>query len=186
MHDAGAALRGVAADMRAGEPQVLAQELHQQGARIDIAGDGFAVHRHGNGRHDIPPNSGPKSPLFAPLGPGGDSGSKSRRFGPDALWNRIKSEPRPGRVKGSEGESVTGGAGRLTALQPAGEILEKIVGDLLGGAVDQALAELGELAADLRLDIVGQQRAAVLFGSATVAPPLAKPATPPSPSPEIL
>ena len=35
MHDAGAALGGVAADMRAGEPQVLAQELHQQRARFD-------------------------------------------------------------------------------------------------------------------------------------------------------
>ena len=37
MDDAGAALRGVAADMGAGEAQVLAQELHQQRARIDIA-----------------------------------------------------------------------------------------------------------------------------------------------------
>ena len=36
MHDAGAALAGVAADVRAGEPQVLAQELHQQRARIDV------------------------------------------------------------------------------------------------------------------------------------------------------
>ena len=44
--DAGAALRGVAADMGAGEPQVLAQVLHQQGARVDVGGDGFAVHRH--------------------------------------------------------------------------------------------------------------------------------------------
>ena len=39
----------------------------------------------------------------------------------------------------------------------------KIVGDLLGDAIDQPLAELGELAADLRLDIVGEQRAAVFF-----------------------
>ena len=38
VHHAGAALAGVAADMRAGEPQVLAQELHQQGARIDVGG----------------------------------------------------------------------------------------------------------------------------------------------------
>ena len=46
MHHAGAALAGVAADMRAGEPQVLAQELHQQRARIDVGGGGLAVHRH--------------------------------------------------------------------------------------------------------------------------------------------
>ena len=51
LHDAGAALRGVAADMRAGEPQILAQQLHQQRARIDIGGDGFAVHGEGNGCH---------------------------------------------------------------------------------------------------------------------------------------
>jgi hypothetical protein len=39
--------------------------LHQQGARFDVASDGFAVHRHGYGRHDLPPIfSGPKNPLF--------------------------------------------------------------------------------------------------------------------------
>ena len=37
MHDAGAALGGVAADMGAGQPQILAQELDQQRARLDIA-----------------------------------------------------------------------------------------------------------------------------------------------------
>ena len=35
-----------------------------------------------------------------------------------------------------------------------GKFLEKVVGDFFGGAVDQALAELGQLASDLRLDIV--------------------------------
>src|SRR5579862_6044478 len=48
------------------------------------------------------------------------------------------------------------------ALHRIGEIAEEVVGDLFGGAVDQALAKLRELAADLRLDVVGQQRAAVL------------------------
>src|SRR5690348_16672018 len=65
MHDAGAALGRVAADMRAGQPEVLAQELHQQGARLDFAGDGFPVHRHGHGRHRIPPTLGPNRPLLA-------------------------------------------------------------------------------------------------------------------------
>ena len=37
--------------MRAGEPQIFAQQLHQQRARIDIGGNGFAVHRQGNGCH---------------------------------------------------------------------------------------------------------------------------------------
>ena len=36
MDDAGAALAGVAADMGAGQPQMLAQELDQQRARIDV------------------------------------------------------------------------------------------------------------------------------------------------------
>jgi hypothetical protein len=55
VNDASATLRSVAADMRTGQPQILAQKLHQQGARFDIPADGFAVHRHGYGRHDLPP-----------------------------------------------------------------------------------------------------------------------------------
>ena len=51
MDDAGAALARVAADMGAGEAQGLAQELHEQRARLDVAGDGFAVHRHADGGH---------------------------------------------------------------------------------------------------------------------------------------
>src|SRR5258708_39657428 len=50
------------------------------------------------------------------------------------------------------------------ALHRLGEIREKFVGQFLGRTVDQPLAELGELAADLRLDVVGQQSAAILFG----------------------
>ena len=38
VNDAGAALRGVASDMGAGQAQILPQELHQQRARIDIRG----------------------------------------------------------------------------------------------------------------------------------------------------
>ena len=53
MDDAAAALRGVAADMGAGQPQDLAQELDQQRARLDGGVDGFAVHRQRNGRHGI-------------------------------------------------------------------------------------------------------------------------------------
>src|SRR5690349_9569430 len=53
---------------------------------------------------------------------------------------------------------------RLAASNRGGELLEKIVGHLLGGAVDQPLAELRELAANLCVDIVGEQRAAILVG----------------------
>jgi len=55
MNDAGAALRRVAADMRAGEAQVFAQVLSQQGAGIDIRRHRLAVDRHGNGNHRLPP-----------------------------------------------------------------------------------------------------------------------------------
>src|SRR5450432_3205784 len=51
MHDAGAALRGVAADMGAGQPQIFTQKLHQQGARVDIVFYGIAVHDQGDFGH---------------------------------------------------------------------------------------------------------------------------------------
>ena len=38
--------------MGAGQPQILAQQLHQKRARIDIDGDGFAVHGEGYGCHE--------------------------------------------------------------------------------------------------------------------------------------
>src|ERR1700736_4375143 len=45
------ALRGIAADMGAGQPQVLAQELHQQRPGVDIGVDGVTVHNQGNLGH---------------------------------------------------------------------------------------------------------------------------------------
>src|SRR6201986_831956 len=48
MDDAGAALRGVAADMGTGEAQVFAQKLDQQGTGVDIGANGVAVDDHGN------------------------------------------------------------------------------------------------------------------------------------------
>ena len=46
-HGAGAALRGVAADVRAGEPQVLADEGDEQRARLDFGRGRLAVDLHG-------------------------------------------------------------------------------------------------------------------------------------------
>jgi hypothetical protein len=37
--------------MSAGEPQVLAQELHEERARLDFAADRLSVHRHGHDGH---------------------------------------------------------------------------------------------------------------------------------------
>ena len=46
---AGTALAGVAADMRAGQTQVLAQEIHEQIARLDVARVVGPVHVHAHG-----------------------------------------------------------------------------------------------------------------------------------------
>ena len=43
MNDTGAALAGIATDMRAGEPALIAQKLHQQRARLDLGHDRLAV-----------------------------------------------------------------------------------------------------------------------------------------------
>ena len=51
MHDAGAALAGVAADMGAGQVQMIAQQMDQKGAVLDIGRDRLAVHRQFDGRH---------------------------------------------------------------------------------------------------------------------------------------
>src|SRR5215470_9997015 len=52
----------------------------------------------------------------------------------------------------------------LLTLHRLGEIGEEFVGQFLGRAIDQALAELRQLAADLGFDIVAEQRAAILVG----------------------
>src|SRR5271163_241716 len=51
MDDAGAALRRVAADMGAGQAQVLAQELDEQRSRIEIGRHMPAVYRHRDMNH---------------------------------------------------------------------------------------------------------------------------------------
>ena len=45
MDDAGAALAGVAADMGAGQVEIFAQEMNEEGPVLDIGGDRLAVHR---------------------------------------------------------------------------------------------------------------------------------------------
>ena len=52
MNDASAALAGVAADMCAGQFQLFAQEIDEQGPFFNIRGDGRAVHRHGHRWHE--------------------------------------------------------------------------------------------------------------------------------------
>ena len=67
------------------------------------------------------------------------------------------------------------------------KLAKNCVGELARGGIDQPAAELGDLAADVGLDRVGQHRGVrPSSGSETSAPPLAKPAMPPLPSPVIV
>src|SRR5215467_2343763 len=178
MNDAGPALRGIAADMGPGQPQIFAEKLHQQSAGFDITGDGFSVDRHGHGWHELTPNLGPKALFFADVpSDGGGSPAKSGRFSPDFHFGtRITLNPDYGPGQGiqkaknawSPGDTNSG------ARNSRGEFLKEIIGNLLGGAIDQALAKLSELAADLRLDVVREQSAAVLFSKRDRRPTLCK------------
>jgi hypothetical protein len=51
MHDTGAALAGVAADMGAGQIQMIAQEMDKKSSVFDIGRDSLAVHRQFDCRH---------------------------------------------------------------------------------------------------------------------------------------
>jgi hypothetical protein len=45
MDRAGAALAGIAADMRPGQPEMVAQKMNEKGAIFDIGGHRLAVYR---------------------------------------------------------------------------------------------------------------------------------------------
>src|SRR5216110_1762467 len=51
MHDTGAALAGIAADMGAGQVQMVAQEIDKEGPVLDLGRDRLAVHRQFDCRH---------------------------------------------------------------------------------------------------------------------------------------
>jgi hypothetical protein len=53
VHDASAALAGVAADMGSGEVEVIAQEMDQQRAILDVDGNSLAVDRQFDCRHGV-------------------------------------------------------------------------------------------------------------------------------------
>ena len=53
MDDAGAALRGVAADMRSGQAERLAEQMDQQRPVLDVGGYGLPVDGHGYGSHSL-------------------------------------------------------------------------------------------------------------------------------------
>ena len=75
-----------------------------------------------------------------------------------------------GAARTAAGDSTAGAAAatdgvaysrrRGACRRDGGEISEKLVGHVFGDAVDETRAELGDLAADIRLDVVVQQRSA--------------------------
>src|SRR5712675_2192290 len=111
---------------------------------------------------ELLPRFGLKSLVFALAGDPGDAHGRNR--GVFASFRRLEQEqvlsPCP------IGSRVPAGAALpqslLAGRDRGGEFGEEIIRHFLGGARDEPLAELGELAADLGLDIVGEQRAAVL------------------------
>src|SRR5262249_22463593 len=107
---------------------------------------------------------GLKGPVFGlARSPGDFPGAKSGRFCPIFRFStRRVLSPAPFRSRRIAAGLPLRGRGR--GRDGGGELGEEIVRHLLGGAGDQPLAELGGLAADLRLHIVGEQRAAVLVG----------------------
>ena len=56
-------------------------------------------------------------------------------------------------LAGGFGQPFGTSLARGSALHRLGEIREKFIGQFLGRTVDQPLPELGQLAADLRLDM---------------------------------
>ena len=51
MDDAGAALAGIAADMGAGQVQMIAQQMDEKGPVLDLGRDRLAVYRQFDCRH---------------------------------------------------------------------------------------------------------------------------------------
>src|SRR5262249_54144423 len=109
MDHAGAALRGVAANMGAGQPQMFAQELDQEGTGIDVGGDGFAVHRHGYCGHGVLLNSSQNGPFFEPdFRPSPTNPHETERFWPISIfgtraswtWRDVRSRPRAASLTG--------------------------------------------------------------------------------------
>src|SRR5215467_2691731 len=91
----------------------------------------------------------PKAWFSTPTGAaGGGSGQNRADFASNLDFEQLNSEPATPR------RSRPQSSARLRHCR--GEFREEVVGGLLRRAVDEALAELGELAADLRLDVIGQ------------------------------
>src|SRR5271165_801601 len=172
MHDAGAALRRVAAHMGAGEPQVLAQKLHQQRARVDITGDGFTVHRQGDVGHGLPPQFAVEGLVFRADG-------RFRR--------RIRSNRRD--FADVDGDKSTlnwlFSRDQPPAVTAAANFTKKSSAVFFAALLMRRCPSCASLPPICASTSYMRSVPPSLSESETLALPFANPATPPSPSPEI-
>src|SRR6266487_5475643 len=94
----------------------------------------------------------------------------------DAHWNKSSLNLWRTAGQGRPADACVGiksGSSRLRYRRS--EFDEEVVGGLLRRAVDQTLPELGELATDLRLHVVGEERAAVLVAERHLGAALREP-----------
>src|SRR3979411_1644087 len=85
---------------------------------------------------------------------------------PLGTWPDVTLRASLGLRQGPQPSTLAFRSASMSALHRLGKIGEEFVRQFLGRSVDQALSELGQFAADLRLDIIAQQGAAILFGEA--------------------
>jgi hypothetical protein len=110
---------------------------------------------------------------------------KSGRFVPGLDCNKSTLNRRCTAGQGCQAIYETSKLSPSALRDRRGELDEEIVGSLLRRTVDQALAKLGELAADLRLHVVGEQRAAILVGQRHLGAALGKARDAPLAFPEM-
>ena len=178
MNDAGAALARVAADMRAGQPQLLAQEIDEQGAVFDFGGNALAVHRHRSMRpskYSLSIADDFDFGVWTSRSANGQAGLKTtpnkqqndddgdEADDPDFRCQACRA-PRLG-ATGAAGNAALAAAFDwrrwrffdgfdcrfgvgVAAVTAAAKRDEEVVGDLFCRAVDQALTDLRELATD--------------------------------------
>ena len=104
------------------------------------------------------------------------------------VWQRLDEERGVGGSRAGDRVRVGRALGAATPAHLLVEGRKELAGELLRGRGDQPAAELGDLAADIGLRRIVEDRRCP--GSprsgVTSAPPLAKPAMPPLPSPSIV
>src|SRR5262249_21229933 len=163
---------------------VLAQELHQHRARIDVTGDGLAVHRQSDGGHVYLLGSG-QTPCFWRCRPGPAADCVEIRamlpaFSPETQPRSWTVQATPVRSR-HVGHVVAGCSGASAAANFTKNSWAVFLAALWIRRWPR-WASLPPICASTSED---RRVPPSLSASDTLALPLAKPATPPSPSPTM-